>query len=1148
MVLIVLLCDYGVAKAQEAPVVSDTLNVVGPGPFQLRPFVVEGSLHLKMVDPLRSISPSSYTLDAAAGLLQLHAVAADSSMRLVATYAYIPLGRPAGVRAWPNADEKERAALRPVVQSRVPDLRRSGSVTRGVVAGSGRDASIESALRFEMEGELTPGLRIMASLTDEDTPVLPQGTTRRLDQFDRVFIRLSMDRGELQLGDVDVMHRSGTYGLVRRSLQGAFLEVGSRVERSSSSGTAPWQTRVAGATSRGVFRSQQIQALDGVQGPYRLEGTTGERFILVLPGSERVFLDGQLLTRGAQEDYTIDYTTAEVSFTSRHIIGRERRIRVEFEFTTNQFTRTFVFGAGRARMRYADIDVTAIREADGNAFTEELAFTAEDSAAVIGAGDTTPLRSGAREVTYDPEALFTQYFEEQRVLPGGDTLAVFIPVLREPMEGERVFRVTFTRLGAGEGSYIRTGAGNANGIVFRFVGEGQGEYEPVVPLSAPRSQELVSLHMVSRALPLAQVSLEWAGSRLDRNRLSTLDDNDDRGNALAAALKTDRWRPGAPSIWVEAEGRFERRSSYFTAFDRTRDVEFERTWNITSSPGSAVTQNVVAGEEEARSTGRVTVGLADSTRLDATVEKMDLGSAFDGVLQRIAVQSFEPGKPSLDARVSWTRTRDGLSRPGVLQEGVWRRHSARMAAPNGISIRPWVRWESEHMTARQGERAIISLEPDFTLYGAGLDAGRGGLSGFLGVEVRSETRFSRSTAPSDVDILTSRFGSRLSRTKIETDLSVGWRQTRQDGQASDDALLMTASGQIRPSRRSRLDVLYDAKSERSATLQEIFIRTGPERGQFVWVDANTDGVIQLDEFIPETNPTEGDYVRTLLPSDSLEAVTSVTGRIRLDIRPERTQKLGGLGSTTVLEVQETSRTPSRRDVYLLKLGTFRTPGETIRGRVRVAQTVTLLPWVRSADMDVTAQTVRSLSSLASGSEASRTDLVDVETSWRATPVWTWGLGLARELERSESAQFATRSFDVVSWRVRPSARLSVTRRWSVASNPAVSFKTERQSETNASVWIWPIESTWALESRVRVTARLEHARVTLRSGSAGAASAGLVGFQLTEGRGGGASWLWRTGLQAELSDRLSARLTYDGRAPSSGRTIHTGRFQLTARL
>src|SRR5690606_8623036 len=103
--------------------------------------------------------------------------------------------------------------------------------------------------------------------------------------------------------------------------------------------------------------------------PYRLAGTSGETFIIVLAGTENVFLDGRPLSRGEENDYVIDYGLGEITFTNRHFINSKSRITVDFQYISQQYTRSLVAAESQASDLLGgrlDIRATVIREADGN--------------------------------------------------------------------------------------------------------------------------------------------------------------------------------------------------------------------------------------------------------------------------------------------------------------------------------------------------------------------------------------------------------------------------------------------------------------------------------------------------------------------------------------------------------------------------------------------------------------------------------------------------------------------------------------------------------------------------------------------------------------------------------------------------------------
>ncbi len=68
----------------------------------------------------------------------------------------------------------------------------------------------------------------------------------------------------------------------------------------------------SGALVRGQFTTTQFTAQEGNQGPYKLRGPNNELFVLIVSGSETVYVNGIPLERGENNDYIIDYNAGEL--------------------------------------------------------------------------------------------------------------------------------------------------------------------------------------------------------------------------------------------------------------------------------------------------------------------------------------------------------------------------------------------------------------------------------------------------------------------------------------------------------------------------------------------------------------------------------------------------------------------------------------------------------------------------------------------------------------------------------------------------------------------------------------------------------------------------------------------------------------------
>lgn len=731
----------------------------------------------------------------------------------------------------------------------------NGTFSRGLSFGSNQDVVLNSQFNLQLSGMLAKDLEVTAALTDNSVPFQPEGNTQQIQEFDKIFIQLKYLNHKVTAGDFDLYQPSNSYFLrYSKKPQGGWYQ--------SNFDFKEWgsvKAQAAGGIMRGKFARNTLTVSEGNQGPYKLLGANGETYIVILANSEEVFINGQKMQRGADRDYVIDYNTAEIRFTPKRIITRDLRVVVEFEYTNNNYLRSVVFANAEWETKYVNTHINIYSEQDSKSQTLSGDLDDKKRSYLAAIGDSVESFLYPTLDSVAPNGNRVLYALKDSL--GYDSVLVYTT------DAAAHYTATFSLVGDGKGDYISAST-TANGRVFAWVKPDtisgiiykRGSYVPAVLLPAPQLQQIFSLGNDFKISDNHLITTEAALSNRDVNTLSAKDNNDNMGAAAKINYRgiVPTKRDSATikeQLLIDASYEFVQ--AKFKYVERFRAIEFNREWNTSAyvNPRDEHYGNLFlqyqftkAGNINYRFRNYVQKGVF--TGYENSIGAILQGKGFLFTTQNSIMNSSGLGQKSLFVRPKADLSY-AIAKARNIRVGVYLDHeinSITHSSTNHLDAHSYV-WQNY---------GVYLKSPDSMRNQFGIEAR-------LRMEQRPDSN--KFNSPYFYGQSVSTFG------KITTlkNQSLNWTATYRYAFNSDS---INAQNYNRHYYLGRIDytitalkgflrstTLYEISSGREQKVQLSYQRSPTNTGDFVWKDANGDGIKQLDEFVVSPFREDSSYVK-----------------------------------------------------------------------------------------------------------------------------------------------------------------------------------------------------------------------------------------------------------------------------------------------
>ncbi len=1019
-------------------------------------------------------------------------------------------------------------------------IKAEGSFGRQIAFGNSQDAVLNSTLNLQLSGILGDSIEVQAAFTDNNIPIQPDGNTQQLNEFDQVYLQFRKKNWQLNLGDIDIRQDKNYFLKFYKRMQGVSFQTENRLGRQTIS-----RTLASGSIAKGKFTRNIFQGLEGNQGPYRLTGANNELFFIILANTERVFLDGELLQRGEDQDYIINYNTAEISFTPKRMITKDSRIQVEFEYADRNFlnanfylSQEFEF-TSRLKLRLGAFNnsdaknspINQVLDQDQKQFLANLGDSIQKAFYPSATADTLAAGKVLYEKIYDPS-------------PGIDS---FYKYSTDPLLAK--YNLSFINVGQGKGNYVPDFNG-ANGKVYKFIypvaGVKQGSFEPVIVLVTPKKQQVVNLGVDYSPGKNTVLKAEVATSKYDANTYSKIDDGDDRGWATKFQLTHNTPLSTKNKLVILSGLDYEFVQDKFKPLERLRNVEFSRDWGLPFLPVPA-TENIL----------RALAGIKDNKNNSLTYQftnyrRSDNYKGFQHSLkQQMDWKGWKFNNEFVSTNSNTLNDKAVFLRPVIDMSKQFRQ------------LKNWrlgVRYALEQNTARhEASDTLTPLAFSFDSYSVYLrsDEGKKNRYGITFFTRSDKYPVDKNFVRGDRSLNLNLQAELLSNAKRQFYLNATFRKLKvYNGAVSkqqEDETILSRAEYVMNEWKGLLagNVLYEVGAGQEQRRDFAYLEVPAGTGQYAWVDYNNDAVQQLNEFELAAFPDQAKFIRVFTPTNEFVKANFITFNYSLTLNPRvllNKPDMKGMGKFisklnvgSSLQINKKSVAKGNFAFNPFKYAVEDTALITLN--TTFLNTISFNRTSSKWGIDLSNLRNNGKSLLTYGYESRKVN--DWNLKWRVNFSRSLSLNVNGRKGRNAlyTPQFANRNYQLNLYSVEPN----------LIYIQGTSFRlvTGYKFETRKNLPLYGGEKSTShsvnLESKYNILQNSSlNGKLTFNNIDYDFPANTTVSYIMLDGLLPGKNYLWSLGLTKRLINNLELTFQYDGRKPGTARTVHIGRASITA--